>query len=46
MLMGELDVMDELDFLLKIERMKVKDIGLVPAKDPSMLELDNLLGNL
>ena len=46
MLMGELNVMDELDFLLKIERMKVKDIGLVPGKDPSMLELDNLLGNL
>lgn len=33
MLMDELDVMGKLDFLLKIERMKVKDTGLVPVKD-------------
>lgn len=34
MLIDELDVMDELDFLLRTKRIEVKDTGLVPAKNP------------
>jgi len=46
MLMGELDVMDELDFLLRTKRVEMKDTWLVPAKNSPMLKLDNLFRNL
>ena len=34
-------LMDEISYLLRIKGVKVEDIGMVPAKGPSMLKLDN-----
>ena len=34
--------MDGANFLLRAKRVKVKDTGVVPAKGPQMLKLDNL----